>query len=72
MSTARLRIFPHVDEGKGTDTATEPVVSVKLSEFLPVLERAHTERRTWLRDFKDDEVCVTNDLYQVLQAFSAL
>jgi len=73
MSTARLRIFPHVgDDQTGKDEAVEPVVTVKLSEFLPVIKKAHQERRTWLRDFEDDEVCVTSDLYQVLQAFSAL
>ena len=73
MSTARLRIFPHVGEDTTPrDESVAPVVSVKLSEFLPVIQRASTERRTWLRDFEDDEVSVSGDLYQVLQAFSTL
>ncbi len=73
MSTVRLRIFPHADEDEGyRDDAAAPVVTVKLSEFLPVIERAHCERRTWLHDFQDDEVCVSSDLYQVLRAFSTL
>ena len=72
MSTVRLRIFPHTDEDEYRDDAAAPAVSVKLSEFLPVIERAHRERRTWLHDFVDDEVCVSTDLYQVLRAFSSV
>ena len=69
MSTVQLRVFPYEDVSEHADYETQGTVSVRLSDFLPVLDRAVRERRVWLRDFQDDEIRVSNDLYEVLRAF---
>ena len=43
---------------------------VRLGDLLPLLEAAQSSRYLWLRDFLNDEVHITEDLYDVLQEFS--
>jgi hypothetical protein len=40
-----------------------------LGDLLPLFAVAQRMNYVWLRDFLDDEVMITADLYQVLQAF---
>jgi hypothetical protein len=40
-----------------------------LSEILPLLADAFRNDRTWLRDFRDDEVSISTDLYEVVLAY---
>ena len=49
--------------------AAEPDVRVRLGDLLPLVEMARRMNFIWLKDFLDDEVAVSNDLYEVLQAF---
>jgi hypothetical protein len=44
-------------------------VTVPLGEVLPLLADAVRSNRTWLGDFRDDEVTVSMDLYEVLLAY---
>jgi hypothetical protein len=44
-------------------------VRVSLGEVLPLLADAVTSNRTWLSDFSDDEVEISADLNDVLQAY---
>ncbi len=44
-------------------------VTVPLSEVLPLLADAVQSDRTWLRDFRDDEVTISMDLYEVILAY---
>jgi hypothetical protein len=44
-------------------------VTVPLSEILPLLADAVQSDRTWLRDFRDDEVTISMDLYEVILAY---
>lgn len=68
MIRRHLRLFPsplpvrHPPAPASTTPTT-------LRELLPLIARARRENRAWLRDFLDDEVRVTSDLYEVLQAF---
>ena len=68
MSTLQLRVFPYEDVTEDVVDETEATVSVRLSDFLPILDRAFQERRVWLRDFRNDEVRVSSDLYDILRA----
>jgi hypothetical protein len=55
-----------------TETAPagpEPSVRVNLGDLLPLLALAHRNNYVWLSDFLDDEVSITEDLYEVLRAF---
>jgi len=40
-----------------------------LSEVFPLLAEAVRSERTWLRDFKHDEITISTDLYEVLRAY---
>jgi hypothetical protein len=42
---------------------------VPLSEVLPQLVDAVQSDRTWLRDFADDEITISMDLYEVILAY---
>ena len=42
---------------------------VTLGEVLPILADAVASDRTWLSDFADDEISISSDLYDVLQAY---
>ena len=68
MATARLRVFPHPEEEPNQDEI--PVISIRLSDLYPLLAQAYRDNYTWLRDFEDDQLLVSNDLYEVVRAFS--
>ncbi|MGD9633433.1 MAG: hypothetical protein AB7G28_21115 [Pirellulales bacterium] len=44
-------------------------LTVSVGEVLPLLADALASRRTWLRDFEDDEITISADLYEVLMAY---
>jgi hypothetical protein len=66
----RLRLYSGDNEG-GLATQS-PQVAMKFSEFFQVVAEASRFKRTWLRDFADDEVQVPEDLYEVLSAYWTL
>ncbi|MCS7022692.1 MAG: hypothetical protein NZU63_12800 [Gemmataceae bacterium] len=64
---ARLKLYnPPAEEQV---PAPEPDVRVRLGDLLPLFAAAQRMNYVWLRDFLDDEVVITSDLYEVLQAF---
>ena len=73
MAYPRLRLFSGLDEADtspvGELSPAKRRVTVALSEILPLLTDAVRNRRTWLRDFADDEVTISDDLYDVLMAY---
>jgi hypothetical protein len=58
-----FRSFPAVEESADTG------VKVSLGEVLPLLADAVASSRTWLTDFADDEITISADLHDVLQAY---
>jgi len=73
MGQPRLRIYygPSDESTQALETsaATRENVTVPLSEVFPLLADAVRSERTWLRDFADDEVTISTDLYEVLLAY---
>ncbi len=74
MRPTHLRLY----NGPRPDTAAvDPLaeqaarenVTVPLTDVLPLLADAVESRRTWLRDFQDDEITISMDLYEVLLAY---
>jgi hypothetical protein len=65
---ARLRVYPRPDDSADS-SSPPPRVRVTLGELLPLVALAHRNNYVWLQDFLDDEVRITADLYEVLQAF---
>lgn len=76
MSYPRLRVFHGPEAAASVAEFEEPAarrkVSVPLGEVLPVLVDAVRDRRMWVRDFADDEVTISSDLYEVLLAYQHL
>lgn len=72
MAIRRLRVYTE-PEGETVGCATlapaESGVRVPLGEVLPLLADAVASDRTWLRDFADEEITVSADLFDVLQAY---
>lgn len=74
MAQPRLRIYYGPDNELQSDDgpATLPIretVSIPLSEVFPMLADAARSQRTWLRDFADDEITISADLYEVILAY---
>lgn len=65
----RLRLFTGEDT---LETVETEQVSVPLEEIANLLVDAAQSDRTWLMDFRDDEVKLSADLYEVLSAYSHL
>ena len=71
MATARLRVFPHSeDDARGAVDQHTPSVPIRLADLYPLLAQAYRDNYVWLRDFEDDELLVSDDLYEVIRAFS--
>jgi len=50
-------------------TATRDSVTVRLGDIARLLADAVYSDRTWLYDFQDDEITLSADLYEVMQAY---
>ena len=62
----RLRLFVGDEDAPAY---AEPEISVPLGDITRVLADAFYSNRAWLRDFADDEVKVSADLYEILSAY---
>jgi hypothetical protein len=73
MRTSHLRVYYGPQEEstnvRVADGKIRETVNVPLMEVLPLLTDAVRSDRTWLRDFGDDEVGISMDLYEVLLAY---
>ena len=64
----RLRLFT----GEDDDLIHEPTtLSITLGELIEVLEDAMSADRSWLMDFRADDVQIPEDLYEVLQEYKS-
>jgi hypothetical protein len=73
MARCNLRVYYGPEEATCTTLNRENTgkrsVTLSLGEILPLLADAYQSQRTWLRDFTDEEVTVSTDLYEVLLAY---
>ena len=69
MATAQLRVFPRPEDEPQVE-AHAPVVPVRLVDLYPLLAQAFRDNYVWLRDFEDEQLLVSNDLFEVVRAFS--
>jgi len=51
------------------DKNVPATVTVPLGEVLPMLADAVRSDRTWLRDFQQEEITISMDLYEVILAY---
>ena len=68
MPNNRLRVYYGPEETE-TLSMTENQVSVSLGEIFPLLADAVRSQRTWLKDFEDDEIQISQDLYECILAY---
>ena len=71
---SRLKIYFGPDEPQRgeVDTPQAPGstgVRVKLTDVIGPLSDAIDHDRTWLRDFRDDQLTISKDLFDVLNAY---
>jgi hypothetical protein len=73
MAMRRLRVYSGPDLSQPTvavvEKPSENSVRVPLGQVLPLLADAVASNRTWLADFKDDEISISSDLHDVLLAY---
>ena len=72
MNASHLRVYYGPQEETANNNAVDThreTVTVPLMEVMPLLTDALQSQRTWLRDFGDDEVTISMDLYEVLLAY---
>ena len=74
MNLNRLRLYDgsHDDSaavGVAESRSQHETVTVPVMEVMPLLADAVLSDRTWLRDFEDDELTISSDLYEVLLAY---
>jgi hypothetical protein len=74
MHRTHLRIYNGPREQSATLNLAETrderqTVTVPLAEVLPQLADAVQSERTWLRDFENDEITISMDLYEVILAY---
>ena len=74
MNATHLRIYDgpqgDVADMKATQLGSvRQTCTVPLMDILPLLADAVQSERTWLRDFKDDEITISMDLYEVILAY---
>ncbi len=71
----KLRIYNGPSSGTATlddFPAARRCISLNVGEVLPLLAEAIDSNRAWLRDFEDDEITISTDLYEVLMAYQQL
>lgn len=65
----RLKLYTPPEEER--EAGPPPEIRVRLGDLLPLVAVAQRMKYVWLQDFLDDEVAVSNDLYEVMQNFRA-
>ncbi len=70
MAGARLRLYPPQPEQVSCADSPAPAVPIRLVELYPLLAQAYRDNYVWLRDFEEDEVMVSSDLFEVVRAFA--
>ncbi len=73
MAIRKLRVYtgPDIDHSSVAVMPRESAATVRvtLGDILPVLADAVASNRTWLGDFAGDEIEISSDLHDVLQAY---
>ena len=69
MVQSQLRVYYGPEETAQTAPAQRSEVTVAAGEIFPVLADAYSSGRTWLRDFADDDITISTDLYEIILAY---
>jgi hypothetical protein len=64
----QLRVFRGSPDDS-RESLQAPTVGIRLGDLLPLIAAAQRGNYVWVQDFLDDEVRITADFYDVLNAF---
>ena len=64
---AHLKLYTPPSED-AVEPQPEPDVRMRLGDLLPIVAVAQRMNFLWLKDFLDDEIAISNDLYEVMQS----
>lgn len=67
---ARLKLF--VDDDQQDRKPTQSTTAMPLEEFARVISDAVAWDRTWLQDFSDEQVHVSQDLYEIIRLYQEI
>ena len=72
MSAVPLRLYHGPSDAVDSVSPTPPhqaMAAVPLGEAIPLLADAYLSGRTWLKDFEDEELTMSADLYEVILTY---
>jgi hypothetical protein len=73
MERPNLRVYFGPDDSTTAtldeESPEKSTIDVTLGEIFPLLADAVRGGRTWLDDFANDEISISNDLYEVILAY---
>lgn len=74
MRKSIVRIYQETRKGRTIHSQPDPAagehrVHMRAGDMLAWLADANAEDRAWLNDFADEEVIISQDLYEVIQAY---
>ena len=73
MARCQLRIYDGPTDQPVSSLDDYPTgrrnITLSVGDVLPLLADAAESGRTWLGDFKDDDITISTDLYEVLLAY---
>lgn len=71
LMRARLKLFVEKDEAQQAISA-DKTAALTLEDFARVIADAVTWDRTWLQDFSDEHVMVSQDLYEIIRLYDEI
>lgn len=66
---AHLKLYNPTEDEEDVPVTAEADVRVRFGDLLPLISVAQRMNYLWLKDFLDDEIAVSSDLYTVMQSF---
>lgn len=67
---ARLKLYVNDDEQQ--PESSEPTAEMSLEEFARVIADAVTWDRSWLQDFADEPIQMSQDLYELIRVYDEI
>jgi len=67
----RLKLFVEQDE-KRQAVSADQTASMPVGEFARVIADAVAWDRTWLQDFADENVVISQDLYEIIRLYEEI